>query len=419
MPNPTGALLTQGTSTTDATSFVTPSITPAANKLITVMAYVTGATPVAVPAVSGCGLTWDSVANTTAGPRNLFLFRALGTPTAGALTFTGSATWTSIHWQVVEWTDADTSGTNGAGAIVQSIATKPADAASVNLPYTNAVVAGNTTYAAVTNTAGEAPVAGAGWSAVAAAQTQVTPSSGFLGEASTTTPQQNITASWTTVGIICVVGIEIKAAAGGSALTAAPADTATAAEATSTAIGFNQAAADTATTAEATATAVAAQRDAADTATSTDAATTAVGFDRAAADAGNGSDTVTPAQTFARDAADTGAGSDTATATLIVTATAADTGTSSDAATTALTYGALPADSGSGTETATTTLSAIRVVVDVGTGTDTATATLLSASRDITVTVGIGKSRTLTAVGRARAMGVTAASRTLTANPRE
>lgn len=117
-------LLTNG-STTDAASFVTTSITPTANALVIldVVSSITGAQP---PTVTGCGLTWVEEASVQidGGFRRLTRFRAMGTPTAGALTidFDG-VTQASCLWSVSQFTgpEIDTSGTNGSGACRQSI----------------------------------------------------------------------------------------------------------------------------------------------------------------------------------------------------------------------------------------------------------------------------------------------------------
>lgn len=116
------ALLTSGSQTTpDATSFVTAAVSPSANRPeYAIIQTAAGAGPVA-PTATGAGLTWVQERTVTFSTRRITVLRALGTPTPGAVTFDfGVQTQTSAIWQIVECTNADTSGTNGSGATAQS-----------------------------------------------------------------------------------------------------------------------------------------------------------------------------------------------------------------------------------------------------------------------------------------------------------
>lgn len=118
------SVLTSNSSTTDGTSIVTASISPAANALI-VAVVGTAAATTAAPTASGGGMTtWDSVLSTNfvTTTRRLTYFRALQAgPSSGTLTFDfGGVTQTSFAWAVLQFTGVNTSGSNGAGAIVQS-----------------------------------------------------------------------------------------------------------------------------------------------------------------------------------------------------------------------------------------------------------------------------------------------------------
>src|SRR5438045_278206 len=115
--------------TTNATSAATTSITPVANRLylMNVISRTAITTDPNQPTATGAGLTWvveKSVVydNTGASRKRLTVFRALGpSPSAGALTIDfGAQTQTNIAWIIDEFTGADTSGTNGSGAVVQS-----------------------------------------------------------------------------------------------------------------------------------------------------------------------------------------------------------------------------------------------------------------------------------------------------------
>lgn len=119
-------LLTSGSSTTDASSYVTASVSPTANALICVVYLARKATGnPATPTITGNGLTYTEVVTNTTSPLNfndVALFRALDpSPTSGAITIDFGETVTSCIWFVFEITGVDTSGTNGSGAVVQSV----------------------------------------------------------------------------------------------------------------------------------------------------------------------------------------------------------------------------------------------------------------------------------------------------------
>lgn len=124
----TQASLTSGSDNVDNSSFATASITPTANRLILAAIYNSKSTAPAAPTLSGNGLTWVSIATIIfnegqAVERRISLFRAMGaSPSAGAMTidFAG-VNQTSCGWSIFELDGIDTSGTNGSGAIVQSV----------------------------------------------------------------------------------------------------------------------------------------------------------------------------------------------------------------------------------------------------------------------------------------------------------
>lgn len=118
---------------TAATSATTASISPAANKLYlaTVTSNFSTSADPNQPTLTGNSLTWVAVATVvwdTSDPtrKRITLFRALGAaPTSGtvAIDFAGQ-TQSVINWSIEEVAGIDTSGTNGSGAIVQSLAAK-------------------------------------------------------------------------------------------------------------------------------------------------------------------------------------------------------------------------------------------------------------------------------------------------------
>lgn len=122
-------LLTGASSTTDAISFVTASITPSASKLVCV-AVSSRASGAAVdlvdPTLSGNGLTYVKIGSqhlsvSGASPQNLTLFRAMGaSPSAGAITIDfGAQTQQNIGWIVAEFGGVVTTGSHGEGAVLQ------------------------------------------------------------------------------------------------------------------------------------------------------------------------------------------------------------------------------------------------------------------------------------------------------------
>lgn len=215
----TGEQLTTGSSSTDATSYVTASIHPGPNKLVLLAVYnaATGASP--VPTVTGNGLTWvritdaDALYDVSGTFGTLHVFRAMGaSPSAGAVTIDfGATTVLGCGWQISELGNVDTTGTNGSGAIVQA---------------DSAIGLGNSalvTLAAFSNSAN------ATYGALAQQHADIeTLGSGFirLGRSTTTPPLTSITAFWqrpndTTVDASWttatdkwgIAGIEVKAAA--------------------------------------------------------------------------------------------------------------------------------------------------------------------------------------------------------------
>lgn len=115
--------LTTGSSETDAASYLTASITPTANCLVLVAVGSSASTAVNSPAVTGCGMTWVKVSEEfdDGATRHVALFRGMSSsPTTGALTISfGGQTQERVEISVVEFSGVDTSGANGANAIVQ------------------------------------------------------------------------------------------------------------------------------------------------------------------------------------------------------------------------------------------------------------------------------------------------------------
>lgn len=137
------SVLTAG-SNVDATSYTTASISPTSGNLVLLWVYSISASAPNTPTVTGAGLTWVAVANTGDGSslRKISLFRAMGTVTPGTLTIDFAAqTQTGAAWSIVQYTGMDTTGTDGSGAIVQSVTNNTAGANATSLTITLAAFA--------------------------------------------------------------------------------------------------------------------------------------------------------------------------------------------------------------------------------------------------------------------------------------
>lgn len=212
-----GTNLTSFQSSTDATSYTTASITPTSNYLI--LASVTSSksgTP-NTPTLSGNGLTWvqfDQVAYDTVGTqRTTTFFRAMGSsPSSGAVTADfGGNTQTACVIVIDQFSGVDTSGTNGSGAIVQSVTgTEYAlDTLTINLAAFSS--ANNATYGVASNGDSGNFTAGTGFTQVGATGSTtplINTMSQFRNDNDTSVTFLG-TALWTMGGI----AVEIKAAA--------------------------------------------------------------------------------------------------------------------------------------------------------------------------------------------------------------
>lgn len=207
--------LTTDSSTANVSPYVTASLTPTAGRVYLVGLMVGATTsPNPTPTITGWGLTWTQVVQNVAGFRASYIFRATGTPTAGALTITttGANLPNGCFWSVVEAAGADMTGTNGSGAIVQSHEARPLAATSVSSAFPTAPTAGNGGFAVVgIGGAQETVTPGAGWTGASTSQT--TPNNSMAGMWAASCPSA-ISASWTSSVTSFLAGVEIKAAGG-------------------------------------------------------------------------------------------------------------------------------------------------------------------------------------------------------------
>jgi hypothetical protein len=158
--------LTSGINGTDATSFTTASISPAANNLILAVcasyANVGVASPV-VDSVTGGGMTtWDSVGTIQQNDSGILLeqltiFRALqASPTSGTLTFNfGTDSLEICAWSIVQFSGVETSGTNGDTAVRQSkFSFSSPSVTTPSVTFDASTVPGNGTFGAIANSSG-------------------------------------------------------------------------------------------------------------------------------------------------------------------------------------------------------------------------------------------------------------------------
>lgn len=123
-------LVTAESDTDSTTTYTTGTVTYGANELVLAWVSVRAASAITISGVtlSGASGTWteiDSQATGAGGTGQLKAFRCLnGTGGSGAVTISvasAGVTITGCHWSFVKVTGVDTSGTNGSGAVVQSV----------------------------------------------------------------------------------------------------------------------------------------------------------------------------------------------------------------------------------------------------------------------------------------------------------
>ena len=217
----TQTLLTAGTDIVNQKIYTTAAVAPAPNTLITVavLEHNSSAAPPS-PTLSGGGMTsWTEVASVTfdavATPhRRLTIFRALSAaPGSGPLTITSSVTLSHCQWIVSQWDGVETSGVNGAGAIVQTGSSRGDAVTGVSVPLAAFGSANNVAYGAFGVNRIVAVVApGAGFTEIAEQPSgESTP--GDL-EAEWSTNHNVLDATWPLTLNGGALGVEIKARTG-------------------------------------------------------------------------------------------------------------------------------------------------------------------------------------------------------------
>jgi hypothetical protein len=216
----THSLLTAANDPANKNIYTTASIAPAPNTLVTIALLSHRVTGVISPTVSGGGMaSWTLVTSVDFDPlslpgRRLSIYRALSpSPGSGPITFNFSNALRNLEWIVSQWDGVETSGVNGAGAIVQSGSNR-ADAVSglsaALAPFGNP---NNVAYGAFgVNSEVLTITPGTGFLEIAEQ-----PANEFKGgdlQAERAVDRSTIDATWTTTLRGGALGIEIKAATG-------------------------------------------------------------------------------------------------------------------------------------------------------------------------------------------------------------
>ena len=128
---PSRLLILGGEQIAGQSVFTTGNVSGAANNKLLLLWLTYGrqtSTPTPVPtSVTGLGLTWVEVETAVINvgsthTQRASLYRAMGSPSDGVITITHPAETSRTSWALMEFGEVDTSGANGAGAVVQSAA---------------------------------------------------------------------------------------------------------------------------------------------------------------------------------------------------------------------------------------------------------------------------------------------------------
>ncbi len=132
-------VLTSGFSETDASSYPSASVSPAADKVILAVVSNRRSPTSVIPTASGAGITWVQVFSEVltfgGGENRITVFRGIdAAPSTGAITFDfGGQTQLRGSWAILELDNVDTGGADGADAIVQADSDENAAATSVSV----------------------------------------------------------------------------------------------------------------------------------------------------------------------------------------------------------------------------------------------------------------------------------------------
>ena len=215
----THSLLAAGSNAVNQKVYTTASISPAPNALITVAVLNHRSSAAISPTLSGGGMTsWTLVASVdfdviSLPHRRLTVFRAMSpTPGSGPITIAFTSNVSNAQWIVSQWSGVETSGVNGAAAIGQTGSNRSDGSNTLTAslgPFGNA---NNVAYGVVgVNGSGATVAPGSGFAEIAE---QPSGESSAL-EAEWSANDNTIDASWASLLKAGLLGIEIKAGAGG------------------------------------------------------------------------------------------------------------------------------------------------------------------------------------------------------------
>lgn len=170
----TEATLTSGNDTSNISTYTTASQTPTTGRLVLATVVNSKGTTPDTPTLTGNGLTWVQVATVTFGTiatpvKRVTLFRAMGTASAGTVAIDfGGVNQTGCAWAFAEFAGTDTSGTNGSGAIVQSVTNNVDSAASLTVTLAAFGSVNNATFGGFGNSDSADMTIGTGFTAIGA-----------------------------------------------------------------------------------------------------------------------------------------------------------------------------------------------------------------------------------------------------------
>lgn len=193
---------------TDATSYVTASITPTANRLVLAVISSSAAALPNAPTLSGNSITWVQITTVTQSVVRTTIFRGMvASPTSGTVTidFAGQ-TQSHCTWSISEFAGANVSGTNGSGAIVQSATNLTAAATSLTVTLAAFANTNNATLGGFFWDSGGAGTAGTGFTFLGQASGERSGGAEWRNDNDTT-----VDASW--AGSLAAIGVAVEIAA--------------------------------------------------------------------------------------------------------------------------------------------------------------------------------------------------------------
>jgi hypothetical protein len=223
----TAAHLTEGRDSVDRTVYTSASIAPAGSQLVVAGVHVrSGSGVTAAISLAGGGMTaWDTILDfeydtvgTGTNKARIAVFRSLqASPSSGTVSIDCGATAVgACEWTFAQFDGVDTSGANGAGAVVQSAQTVADSAAATSATITLSA------FGSVDNAAfgffgimlNEIPTLGAGFTGLNLGVSGTAPVTGSRGEWKLN--DDTVDMSWSSA-VFGGIAIEIKAAVAAAA----------------------------------------------------------------------------------------------------------------------------------------------------------------------------------------------------------